>query len=256
MQRALPSVHRDGYVVPIEVDEEALKPVVAMLGIEDEARKAVARDQIYHLLEDLQTAHARTAYAGTTRDDKRALDRLLKFADPERMTAGLRASLDVLEPLRTSNPVLHRRIQQRLFAFRIEKAIRDLHEAESTIFGIGRELSAAIAAVRVAIKSEDGRGRPQKSPDLSFAGRLHGVWVEFTGRGTSRQSAFGREKDPFGDFVHAAGRLIDPEFDGHYVARQAHDARKPPVKANVKVKAKAKKKTRAKVNPKAKAKAK
>ena len=77
--------------------------------------------------------------------------------------------------------------------------------------------------------SEDGRRRPADYVALKFASSLYRIWVEFTGRPRSRQNALDRQKDPFGDFVESAGKLIEPDFKGHHVARQIHEAsRQPP----------------------------
>jgi hypothetical protein len=200
-----------------------------MLGITDAQKSEAARDQIYTHLEDLQTARSRTANAKPIREDLQDLKQLAKATDPEWMTERLRAGLDVLESFQVSNPVLHQRLKWVAPRNRLRDQTTALKEAEETIFTIGRELSTKISALKDEIGSEDGRGRRPDTAALEFALRLYEIWVEFTDRGTSRQNTPGRENHPFGDFVDAAGKLIEPDFKGHYPARQVHEAhRKPP----------------------------
>ena len=69
MPRSLDTVSLGGYVEGIEVDEDELNSVVAMLEITDPERASAARDQIYNRLEDLKTARSRTAKAKPIRSD-------------------------------------------------------------------------------------------------------------------------------------------------------------------------------------------
>ena len=230
MPRRLDSVNQGGhYVEAIDVVESELASVVATLGITDAQRSQAARDQIYARLEDLQTARSRTANAKPIHEDLQDLKQLAKATDPEWMTERIRGALDVLESFQARNPVLHQRLKSVAPQPRLRDQMAALKEAEETIFAIGRELSTKISALRDETGTEDGRGRTADHAALAFASSLYEIWVEFTGRGTSRQNTPGREKDPFGDFVDAAGKLIDPDFKGHYPARQVHEAhRKPP----------------------------
>lgn len=227
MPRRLDSVNQGGFVEAIDVAESELKKVVAMLGITNAQKSEAARDQIYARLEDLKTARARTAKAKPIREDLQDLERLAKVTDPEWITERLRGALDALEPLREANPVLHQRLEGLPPRKQLHDRITALREAEEKIFVIGREISTKISTLKDEFDSEDGRGRSPDHAALKFASGLYKIWVEFTERGTSRQNALGREKDPFGDFVDAAGKLIYPGFIGHHVAREIHDASRP-----------------------------
>ncbi len=226
MPRRLNSVNQGGYGKAIDIVESELQAVVAMLGITDAQKSEAARHQIYARLEDLKTDRAQTAKAKPIREDLQDLKQLAKVTDPEWMTERLRLALDALEPLREANPVLHRRLQRVPSRHRLRDHMTALKEAEEAIFTIGQEISDTISVLKDEIGSEDRRGRPPDHAALEFASSLYDIWDVFTGRGTSRQNTPGREKDPFGDFVDAAGKLIDLDFKGHYPARQVHEARR------------------------------
>lgn len=223
MPRSLDSVTLGGYVEGIEVDEDELNSVVAMLGITDPERASAARDQIYNRLEDLKTARSRTAKAKPIRGDLQDLKGLETVFRSKEIEADHHRALDALESLQTSNPVLSRRLQWQLRPRRIHDLITAIERESEPLEGIAQTVLAAIAALREEIRAEDGRGAPADVPARRFAFSLFQIWTEFTGRGTSRQNALGRERDPFGDFVDAAGKLIDPDFNGHYAARLIHE---------------------------------
>ncbi len=227
MPRRLDSVNPGGhYAEAIDIVESELQAVVAMLGIADAQRSQAARDQIYVRLEDLKTARSQTAKAKPIRKDLQDLEQLAKATDPEWMTERLSLALDALEQLRGANPVLHQRLKWAAPQNRLRDQMTTLREAEEAIIPICRELSTKISALTDEVGTEDGRGRRADHAALEFASGLYYIWVEFTDRGTSRQNAPGRLKDPFGDFVDAAGKLIEPDFKGHHPARQIHEAHK------------------------------
>lgn len=228
MPRRLDSVNQGGYMEAIEVIESELEAVVSMLGTADPQISKSARDRIYALLEDLKAARSQTASAKTIRDDIRDLDQLAETLDPERMTERLRPALDALETLEARNPVLRRRLQWLSPRHSLHDQLISLQVAEEAIFAIGRDISTKVSVLKEEFSSEDGRGRHPDRAALAFTSGLYDVWTEFTERGTSRQNAPDREKDPFGDFVEAAGRLIFPDFKGGHLARQIHERRKQP----------------------------
>ena len=225
MPRRLDSVNQGGYVEAIDVVDSELEFVVDMLDITDARQSEIARDRIYAALEDLKTARSRTAKAKTIREDLRDLVELAEVTNSERMTAPLRRTTDVLESLEANNPVLHRRLKWLFPGRQLRDRITSLQEAEEATFAIGREINTRISVLADEIGSEDGRGRPADTAALKFASSLYDIWCEFTEGHTSRQNAPDRQKDPFGDFVEAAGKLIDPDFKGHHLARQIHEAR-------------------------------
>ena len=226
MKRRLDSVIRSGYVEAIDIVESDLEAVVKMLEITDAPQSQMARDRIYSRLEDFQTARARTATADTIREDIRTLERLAEALDPERLAERVRPALDSLDTLRETNPVLHRRLEWTAPRNRLHDRFVSLQDAEETIYAVGREICERISTVKEEFTTEDGRGRPADLSGRKFASSLYDIWVEFTDRGTSRQNAPDRQKDPFGDFVEAAGKLIDPDFKGHHLAREIHEARR------------------------------
>ena len=228
MPRRLDSVNLGGYVEAIDVVESELGAVIGMLSITDARQSEIARDRIYAALEDLKTARSRTVKAKTIREDLRDLEELAEVTNSETMTAPLRRATDVLESLEANNPVLHRRLKWHFRARQLRDWITSLQEPEEAAFSIRREIHSKISTLVDEIASEDGRGRRTAWAARAFASRLSRIWVDFTGKGTSRQNAFGREKDPFGDFVETAGRLIYPDFKGHHLARQIHEARRQP----------------------------
>ena len=229
MPRRLDSVNQGGYVKAIDVAESKLETVVGKLGIANAQESEAAREQIIVALEDLKTARVHTAKAKTIREDLRDLKELAEATNPETMTVPLRRAADVLESLRMNNPVLDRRLKWLLPGRRLHDRITSLLKAEDAIFAIGRDLEIKVSALADEISSEDGRGRPTDTAALAFAHRLYDTWVEFTEGRTSRQNAPERKKDPFGDFVEAAGKLIDPDLKGHHLARQVHEARRRPL---------------------------
>jgi hypothetical protein len=228
MPRRLDSVNQGGYVEAIDVVHSELEAVIGMLGITDARQSEVARDRIYCALEDLKTARSRTVKAKTIPEDLQDLEELAEVTNSERMTVPLRRATDVLESLEANNPVLHRRLKWLIPGRRFRDRITSLQEAEEAIFAIGREINTKISVLADEIRSEDGRGRPADRAALKFASSLYDIWCEFTEGHTSRQNAPDRQKDPFGDFVDAAGKLIDSEFKGHHIARQIHEARRQP----------------------------
>ena len=229
MPRRLSSVNEGGhYVEVIDVVESEFEAVVSMLEITDAQESETARRQIYASLEDLKTDRARIAKAKPIREDLQDLEQLAKATDPEWVTERLHLALDAIESLQKSNPVLHRRLKWATPQHRLRDQMTALREADEAIVPICREISDRISALKDEIDSEDGRGRRPDEAALKFASGLYVIWVEFTGRPTSRQNAPVRQKDPFGDFVDAAGKLIEPDFKGHYIARQVHEAHRQP----------------------------
>ena len=226
MPRLLDSVNPGGFAAAIDVDEDELEAVVAMLNLADAQESEIAHDQIYAALADLEGARSRTVHANTIRGDLRNLKKLVNVTNPEEMTAPLLRALDGLDSLKANDLALYKRLNLHLPGRQLHDRIASLQMAEETIFGIGREIENKISTIKEEFSSEDGRGRRPDEAALAFASSLYWIWVEFAGRGTSRQNAPERQKDPFGDFVQAAGRLIDPDFKGHGVARQAHELRR------------------------------
>ena len=195
MPRRLDSVNQGGYVEAIEVVESELEAVVGLLGISDVQESAAARNQIHHALEDFQTARSHTVKAKAIREDLRDLKELAEVTNPEVMSAPLRRATDVLESLRTNNPVLHQRLKWLLPGRKLHDRTTSLQEAEDVIYAIGREFEIMISALANEISSEDGRGRPADLAAFAFAHRLYDIWVEFTEGRTSRQNASDRQKD-------------------------------------------------------------
>ncbi|MDX2035338.1 MAG: hypothetical protein SFX72_01705 [Isosphaeraceae bacterium] len=224
MPRALESLNQGGYVEPIDVTDADLDRVVALLNLTDQAARDRAREQIYGRLEDFKTARVRTAKAKPISDDRLDLEAVSTAMEPMRAIDQPDLALDALESLRSKNFVLYRRLQWQLGPRRIPDLIRAVDQGTESIEAVAREVVTAIAALKEVIAKEDGRGAPTDYPARSFASNLHRIWKEFTGRGTSRQNRLGQERDPFGDFVDAAGKLIEPDFNGRFVARQIHEA--------------------------------
>ncbi len=231
MPRRLDSVNQGGYVEEIRVDEGQLDRVVAMLGLTDPQRTEAARYRIFGRLEDLKTARSRTAKVKPIRTDTRDLNDLRKAMDLKQIKDNPCRAQDALESLRTSNPVLHRRLQSELRRHGFHVRLMAVEHGADPIEPIANEIILSIESLKEQIREEDGRGASTDYPSRAFASALFSIWTEFTGRGTSRQNAFDRERDPFGDFVDAAGKLIEPDFNGHHVARQIHEASRDEVEA-------------------------
>lgn len=226
MPRPLKSVTQCGYVDAIHVDDSQLDAVVNLLQIGDDRRLEV-RDFIYRRLEDFKTARSRTFRAKGVSEDLQDLEILAAFMEPERMAEQLHPALDALESLRTTNLVLYERLQRVFRPHRIENRIASVERGELSAEELGQEFSTKIALLTQAIESEDGRGRPMDRAALRLASSLYRLWKEVTGRGTAKHKATGREKYPFGEFVEAAGRLIEPDFNGQHAASEIHDANRP-----------------------------
>ena len=229
MPRRLDSVNLGGYVEAIDVVDSELEAVVDRLGVNDAQESEAAREQIIVALEDLKTARVHTAKAKPIRDDLRDLKKLRDATNPELTTAPLQRAIEAIESIRSDNPALYQRLKWLFPNRQLHNSLSAIQDSEEAIFAIGRSFSEALPKLMDEIRSEDGRGHPRKTAAFKFALSLHHIWRDFTGRPTSRQNAFGRERDPFGDFVEAAGKLIEPDFNGHDIARQVHDAlRQPP----------------------------
>lgn len=222
MPRSLGSVNKGGYAAPLHVADQALDALLSMMNITDTHQAQAARDRIVLALENFKTARINTAPVKTIREDSRDLRNLEKATSPDVVTALVRQAIDRLELLRTDNPVLHQRLKRLLREPSLLDRIRSLAEAEETIYGITREINTALSTLAVEIKAEDGRGRPSDPADCALASALYTIWTAFTDRGTAQQNASDRPKRPFGDFVDVAGRLVDPGFNGHHVAREIH----------------------------------
>lgn len=229
MPRRLDSVNTGGYVEAIEVDESELEAVLGMLGITDARKAEAARNRVYRALEDLATAHSHTAKAKPIREDLRDLEKLHGATNPEVITAPLQHAIEAIESIRSDNPVVYKRLKSLFSNRQLHESLSAMQDAEEAIFAIGRNFSEAASKLTDEIRSEDGRGRPRDDAAFKFARSLHRIWRDFTGRSTSRQNTPDGERNPFGDFVEAAGKLIERDFYGQHVARQAHDAhRKQP----------------------------
>jgi len=227
MARPLESVLQGGFVEDPKLDDDALDAVVGLLALDDAEQWEHARTQIVLALEDLVTARKKTDRAHSVKNDCADLVRLIAATDPNAMTGRARELLDFVESLGTTNPVLLRRLKWTGSLRNLRERLTGPNAAEETVFAVARDIATGAAALRGEIELEDGRGRPTDVAALRFAGRLYDLWKKFTTRGTSRQNATGREKDPFGDFVHAAGSLVEPKFKGHSLARNVHEGRRP-----------------------------
>lgn len=223
MPRALESLDQGGYVEPIDVTTADLDQIVTLLKLTDPSEHGRVREQIYLRLEDFKTARARTAKAKPISDDLRDLETVATAMDPIRAIDQPDLALDALESLRSKNPVLYRRLQWQLSPRRIPDLIRAVDHGTESIETVAREVLAAIAALSAVIAKEDGRGAPTDYAARSLAVGLFRIWTSFTRRGTSRHNGT-TERFPFGEFVEAAGKLIEPDFKGLYVARQIHEA--------------------------------
>lgn len=104
MPRSLDTVSLGGYVEGIEVDEDELNSVVAMLEITDPERASAARDQIYNRLEDLKTARSRTAKAKPIRSDLHDLKNLETVFRSKQIKADHHRALDALESFKRRIP--------------------------------------------------------------------------------------------------------------------------------------------------------
>lgn len=226
MPRPLDSVSQGGFVKEIEVVESNLDAVVSMLGITDPQKSRQARDWIYSLLEDFETARVQMVPAKSIRKDVQDLEVLAEVVHTASLTVRISNVLDALEALRTRNPVLHRRLRWVSPRNLLHDPITAPRLSEDALQTVRQELSTQVSVLKDSILSEDGRGRPRDRAALAFTSRLWEMWSEFTGRGTARQNACNRERDPFGDFVEAAGRLLFPRFKGRHLARKIHEIRK------------------------------
>jgi hypothetical protein len=221
MPRKLESLDVGGYDQDIKVDDSDLDKVVALLELTDDEQIAAARERILEALVDLESVRARTFNAKRVREDRKDLRKLAKAADSERLAALTGRMIDTLESLRTENPVLYRRLNLCLPEKPLQKWIKRLGEAQDTILGIGQEIQIAAAALSKEFDAEKNPGQRFDRAGRAFAQDLLFIWQEFSGKGTSRQPA--RGSDPFGDFVRAAGKLVDPDFNGRRFAREAHE---------------------------------
>jgi hypothetical protein len=210
MPRALASLNQGGYVEPIDVTTADLDQLVALLRLTDPSEHGRVREQIYLRLEDFKTARARTAKAKPISDDLRDLETVATAMDPMRAIDQPDLALDALESLRSTNFVLYRRrLQWQLRPRRIHDLIRAPSSQSPSRSRASRgTVLAAIAALRAEIRAEDdGRGAPadcSRAFDSPSASSRSGLRVH--GRGTSRQNALGRGRDPFGEFVDAGGQ--------------------------------------------------
>ncbi|GEM_PF-6175928 len=224
MPRRIDSVVLPGYIEPVDIDEHALDTVVAMLEVADDERAAQARASISRSLKDLATRQAHTVRAERVKQDRADLNELATVTNAQRLSEQVGLAVDQLESLRERNPVLFARLEGVFGGAELHEWLEKLASADHFLAGFGQTIERGVSALVDEFESENRRGRPPKHPERAFASSLHRIWAEFTGRGTSRQNAFDRERDPFGDFVDAAGKLIDPEFKGHDHARQIHEA--------------------------------
>ncbi len=224
MPRRIDSDVQAGYVEPIEYEDEALGAVVGMLELTDEQQTEKARNLIIGRLEDLISRRSRTAQPESIRKDRADLNALAKLADSQRLSEGVSSVRDRLDELREKNPVLFRRLEETLGNGVLETRAAELERVDHFLAGFGQEIEGAVVRLLDEFSLEDGRGRPPEHADRAFASSLYQIWVAYTSRGTSRQNTPERARDPFGDFVDAAGKLVDPEFEGHYHARKVHEA--------------------------------
>lgn len=212
-----------------DIDHVDLHPVLDLLRIHDSEVEEKARHRIHGCLESFQSALTTTERAHSVSDDAKDLDQLLILIGSYRDLVLNRQLVESLDSLGRSNPVLRTRIEMKVGAQRLHENLSltqsdGLHSPEAL-----QDLTHQLSDLRDEIQREDGRGRPTDRAARRLAFCLYDVWVEFTGRGTSRQNAAGRQADPFGDFVNAAGKLIDPHFNGYHAAREVHEHHRPGV---------------------------
>jgi hypothetical protein len=224
MATRIDSVVQAGYAEPVIIDEGALSAVVSMLEISNVERGGQARDRIFQCVEDLATRRAHTVRAERTARDRADLKELATVTESRQLSERVGLALDQLESLREDNPVLFRRLEGVVGGAALHEWLKQLAAADHFLAGFGQEIERAASSLRDEFQSENRRGQPPKHRERAFASSLYRIWIEFTDRGTSRQNAYGRVKDPFGDFVDAAGKLIDSDFNGHDHARQIHEA--------------------------------
>ena len=225
MPRALDSINKGGFVEEVSIDEREFKVVLGLLEIESTERSEHAAAQLRMALEDFQTARNRTVRAKSIRDDLRDLKALTRAVDPDDKKTPIGRALEALASIAAENPVLHRRLKWKLGSQQLREWAHGLQTLGEPDVTTNATILPKLRALAAEIQEEDGRGRPTDDPARAFASRLSVIWHEYTGRGTSRQNRPTQEKDPFGDFVDAAGKLIDPTFKGHHQARAVHEAR-------------------------------
>lgn len=224
MTTRIDSVVQARYAESIRIDEEALGKVVCMLDLEDDERAIRAGAEIRRSLKDLATRRAQTVRAESKNKDRADLATLAASADSSHLTERVGYALDQLESLRVGNPVLATRLDKVLRDGRVHEWIEKLEGVDHLLAAFAQDIERGVTVLVDEIESENRRGRRVERAERAFAASLYKIWVEFTDRGTSRQNAYGRQRHPFGDFVDAAGKLLDPDFNGHDHARQVHEA--------------------------------
>lgn len=224
MTTRIDSVMQAGYEQSVSVDDKALGEVVSMLGLREDERVIQARAEIRRSLKDLATRRRQTVRAESKKKDRADLKTLAAVTELPHLVKGIGVALDQLESLGEENPVLATRLDKVLRDGRIHEWVKKLDEVDHLLAAFGQDIERAVTILLDEVESENRSGRPVERAERAFATSLYKVWIEFTDRGTSRQNAHGRQRHPFGDFVDAAGKLIDPHFNGHDHARQIHEA--------------------------------
>ena len=221
MPRKLDSVNVAVYDQVVEVTEDEWTAVLEPLKLKDPDRVETARKQILGVLVDFANARTSTIKAKPVREDRRDLRRLTKATASLAQTTSASDVIDLLETLRTENPVLHRRLNLLLPHKPLLAWSELLEQAENTIVAIGRQLAAAGEQLSVEFDAEKGPGQRPDRAGRAFADDMLFIWQEFTDFGSSPQPSRGGA--PFQKFVAAAGKLVDPDFNGSQFAREAHE---------------------------------
>ncbi len=178
---------------------------------------ATARRQLCIAVEEFRERKLRTERAKSVSRDLRDLRRLEElFRDAVESGSWVTASNFVLS-LHARNPVLRQRLT---WAFR-QGGLGN----PRTLEGL-RDPERVLARLQSDLAEENNRGRPTDWAARWFAHRIYDLWKRFTGRGTSTKSRSWDEMGPFVAFLQAAGKLVDPGFNGPHYARAAHEERR------------------------------
>jgi hypothetical protein len=204
---------------PLDLSEEDLIGVFDKLPLARPEEEPQARERLHEILEEFHTRQVRLVRPESCKADLVDLAELLRLVTEARQGESWDSAAEYLRSLSSRNPVLRQRLK---WAFRHgglgdPRTLETLGDHEEVISRLSREIQA-----------EHGRGRPSEWPEHWLAHRIYEFWRRFTERGTSRYNwdwEAENDRGPFVDFLEAAGKLVDPHFNGPYFARLVHEQR-------------------------------
>jgi hypothetical protein len=212
------SAYRVSYAATADIPEAEFARVFRQLKLACSDEESLARDVLKSILDEFHTRSKAVAHSASQKTDIKDLEELLSRIREADVDSGWWRVAEFIRELRGTNPVLRERLRLSFGKGGLgdPQVLEQLDDHERIVAGLLEE-----------IETECRSGRRSDAAGVWLVNWLFDFWIRFTRQATSRINwRSDVDKGPFPDFVRAAGKLVDPHFNGVYYARQIHDESK------------------------------